>query len=540
MDSVRIVRGAHSAQSSFESFRRSRLPVGDQFSGPCDVRIGRYCYWRGDGEDDRDPPPEAPAVQERRERLIHLLDSATTTLRGDAWLAGQHVRYLTEAGRFDDAYSFATTGCQSTVAWCSALAGYAAHMARNFATADSAYAAALAAMDPAERCRWLDISDLLDDGLAERFKAAGCDGREAFVRHLMWLGAPLYSVSQTDLFTEHLARVTRARIAEHSAASDGEPWADDERELMVRYGWPRWYSRSQPDFRSMTQPSIAGHDVGMPYDFLPGIHALDHVGHIAPDDWHLDDERALTGYSPVYARSMHSLPSQIATFRRGDSTLVVAAWDARRDTTLFGRNVDASLVLAAEGEQPAIARLRNTGVNGSISAIGMLDSGVASLELVTEDHRAARNRIGVKARTGGRVALSDLLLFASSSTTPNDLDAVVDSALSNDVVPDSRVLGVYWETYGLNPAGEPVRFTLSVEQIGIGWLRRTAERLRLADPTSGLRIQWEEVPQRANGIAGRGVRVDLSRLRSGRYRIRLTASIKDASPRPVERIVQVR
>ena len=60
-DSARIVRGVRSAQASFESFRRNRLPVGDQFSGPCDVRIGRYCYWRGDGEDEKDPPPEPAA-----------------------------------------------------------------------------------------------------------------------------------------------------------------------------------------------------------------------------------------------------------------------------------------------------------------------------------------------------------------------------------------------------------------------------------------------------------------------------------------------
>ena len=54
-----------------------------------------------------------------------------------------------------------------------------------------------------------------------------------------------------------------------------------------------------------------------------------------------------TGYAPSYARSLHTLPSQIATFRRGDSTLVVAAWDARRDTTMLGRPLDAALVLSA-------------------------------------------------------------------------------------------------------------------------------------------------------------------------------------------------
>jgi len=540
-DSVRVLRGARAAQSSFESFRRSRLPIGDHFSGPCDVRIGRYCYWRGDGDDDKDPPPEPAPVRERRDQLIRLLDSATTVLSGDAWLAGQHVRYLTEAGRFDDAVSFATNTCHASAAWCNALAGYAAHVAGNFAAADSAFTAALAAMEPAERCRWLDISDLVEGQLEHRFKTIGCDGREAFVRRVMWLGAPLYSVSQTDLLTEHLARLTRARIAEHSAASDGEPWADDERELMVRYGWPRWYSRSQPDFRSQARPSIAGHDVGMPYDFLPSVRALDSIGRLTTDDWHLDDARALTGYAPSYARSMHDLPSQIATFRRGDSALVVAAWDARRDTTLLGRPLDAALVLGAEGEQRAIMRHPDAGVRGTLSAIGVMDSGLVSLELLaTKDRRAARTRVGVPARSGSRISLSDLLLYASSSASPNTLDAVADSALASDVVPGNRVLGVFWETYGLRPTGEPVRFTLTVEQIGVGWLRRTAERLRLTDPTSGLRIQWEEVPQHVNGVAGRGVRVDLSRLRSGKYRMQLVASVSGEASQIAERTVEVR
>ncbi|HET8830597.1 MAG TPA: hypothetical protein VFN86_00890, partial [Casimicrobiaceae bacterium] len=540
-DSVRIVRGARSAQASFESFRRNRLPIGENFSGPCDVRIGRYCYWRGDGDDDRDPPPEPTQVRERRDALIRVLDSATEMLRGDTWLAGQHVRYLTEAGRFDDAIAFATSGCRATTAWCSALAGYAAHMSGRFAAADSAFSAALTAMEPAERCRWLDISDLLDDDLEQRFKATACEQREAFVRRVLWLGAPLYSVSQTDLLTEHLARLTRARIAEHSAAADGEPWADDERELMIRYGWPRWYTRSEPQFGSQLRPSIAGHDVGMPYDFLPSVHALDSVGHITPDDWHLDDARAVTGYAPSYARSIHELMSQVATFRRGDSTLVVAAWDGRRDTTLLGRQLDAALVLGADGEQRALTRRADAGVRGSLTAIGVMDSGVVSLELLApQERRAARMRVGVTTRAASRIALSDLLLYSSSDSSPTELDAVIDSALANDVVPSNRTLGVYWETYGLHPSGEPVRYSLTVGQIGVGWLRRTAERLRLTGPTTGLRIQWEEVPRRADGIAGRGVRVDLSRLRAGRYRMQLTASVSGEAPVTALRDVDVR
>jgi hypothetical protein len=540
-DSVRILRGARAAQSAFESFRRSRLPVGASFSGPCDVRIGRYCYWRGEGDDDKDPPPETGPVRERRDQLIRLLDTATSTLSGDAWLAAQRVRYLTEAKRYDEAFSFATTGCRSSTEWCNALAGYAAHLGGQFARADSSFRTALAAMEPAERCRWLDVSDLLDDELAARFKATACDDRDAFVRRVLWLGAPLYSVSSTDLLTEHLSRLTRARMVEHSAATDGDAWGNDQRELVIRYGWSRWYSRTEPQYGSMAQPAYTGHDLGVPFDFLPSAHAFEHVGHIGSDDWHLDDARAATGYAPTYAKSVHELPSQIAAFRRGDSTLVVAAWDARRDTTLLGRHLDAALVVATDGEHSAVARRAGASARGSLTTVAVMDSGVVSVELLAaEERRAARTRIGVVGRSGGRVALSDLLLYTSTAESPKMLDAVADSALASDEVPLNRTLGVYWETYGLHPAGEPVKYTLSLEQVGMGWLRRTAERFRLTGPTTGLKIQWEEVPQRVNGIAGRGVRLDLSRLRSGRYRMQLTASVSGEAAVMVERDVEVR
>lgn len=540
-DSARIVRAARSAQSAFESFRRNRLPFGARSGSSCEVRIGRYCYWRGDDDDDRDPPTEAPAIRERREALIATLDSASQALRGDAWLAGQHVRYLVEAERTDAALVFARDDCHSSPSWCAALAGYAAHAGGRFAVADSAFANALAAMEPAERCHWLDITDLVDDDLARRLEALDCAARVELARRVFQLGAPLYSVSRTDLLTEHLARVTRAIIAEHAATIDGEPWADDERQLMVRYGWPRWYSRTQPEFGSQSRPSITGHDRGLPYDFLPDLRVVDHAGRATLDDWHLDDPRARTGYAPSYARSVHDVPHQIASFRRGESTLVVAAWDARRDTTLLGRHLDAALVVVDGGEQRAITRRTNERVTGHISATGVIDSGLVSLELLAaEDRRAGRARVGVPARAAGRVALSDLLLYSPTGEAPLTLDPVRDSALTTEVVPSSRVLGVYWETYGLRPQGEPVHVTLNVEQIEISLMRRAAERFHLVDPTTGLRIQWEEVPQQANGIAGRGVRVDLSRLRSGRYRLQVTVEAAGETPVVAMREIEVR
>ena len=540
-DSQRILRRARSAQIEFESFRRNRLPIGFRSGNPCEVRIGRYCYWRGDESDDKPAPPEQPAIRERRAALLRTLDSASSVLPGDPWIAGQVVRYLVEIDSIEVALRTARENCRAGPSWCHALAGYAAHSGGRFATADSEFAIALAAMDSGERCHWLDISDLIEDDLEHRFASLDCQGRERLARRALRIGSPLYSVSNSDLLTEHLARVTRARIAEHSAGPDGESWADDQRELVVRYGWPRWYSRTQPPFGSQMQPSIIGHDAGMPYDFIPPLAAIDHAAPTDRDDWHLDDPRALTGYSPSYLRSLHELPSQIARFRRGDSTLVVAAWDARRDTTLLGRPLDAALVIWSDDSSRAVVHNTEAHTTGSITASAIVDSGLVSLELLAKhDRRAARTRVGFAHRDSSRVALSDLLLYAPMSAPADDLETVRDKAFTSDVVPPSRDLGVYWETYGLRQAGEPVRFTLTIEQIGVSWLRRAAERLRFSDPTTGLRIQWQEVPQRTNDIAGRGVRVDVSRLRSGRYRMQLTVDAEGERSAVSTREIDVR
>ena len=90
-------------------------------------------------------------------------------------------------------------------------------------------------------------------------------------------------------------------------------------------------------------------------------------------------------------------------------------------------------------------------------------------------------------------------------------------------------MGVYWETYGLRDAGEPVHFSLTVEQVGVSWARRAAERFHLADPTTALRLQWDEVARPEQHVAGRGVRVDLSRLRGGRYVVTLDVSARDGA-----------
>ena len=540
-DSVRIVRSARAAQSSFETFRRLRLPVGERRYGECDVIIGRYCYWRGDDEDDDPAPPEAPAIRSRRAELIRVLDSASQNLPGDSWIAGQRVRYLVEAGERERARDAAERDCAAEASWCHALAGFAAHSFGDYLAADSSYDAALKAMSDAERCRWLDISDMIDGDLAKRYDRLDCRGREALARRAALMGAPLFLIGTADLLTEHLSRFTRARMAERSATPDGESWADDARELVQRYGWPSWYSRSDPSPGSLQRPSITGHDSGRPYFFFPSLRALEHPGETTADDWRLDDARAPMAYAPAFAKLMHDLPHQVARFRHGDSVLVAAAWDASRDTALANRELEVALMLTTDArpQTPVVTRRRDTG--GLLRSIVGADSGLVSIELLDRSAKhAARARVGFSSAPLQRVWLSDLLVFRPwASDTKRTLDSVLtEHAIRSDVVRRSDTVAVFWEAYGLGH--EPVRFTLSVEQVGVSWMRRAAEAVRLADRTTGVRVQWQEVPQVENGIAARDVRVDLSRLRTGRYRMQLTVLAVGDPPATSTRFIEVR
>ena len=538
-DSVRLSRTVRSAQASFELFRRTRLQIGYSRSGPCDATIGRYCYWRGD-DDDKPPPPEPVAIRQRRLELISLLDSAARAVRGDGWIAGQRVRYLVEAGETSRARAAAEHDCRAAASWCAALAGYAAHIGGQYDAADSLYEHALAAMDEAERCRWMDISPLVDGDLAKRYDELDCAAREQLALRLFSVGAPLYMVATTDLLTEHLARRTRAQIAERAATANGEAWADDARELAIRYGFATWYTRSEPQFGSQQRPSITEHDAGRPYYFFLSLAAVMHPSAVREADWRLDEPRAPTGYAPTYARSIHDVPHQIARFRHGDSLYVVAGWEASGDTSLAHRELDVSLVLTNDVAVQAFARARGRDAGGLSTSI-VADSGLISLELLDSASRhAGRARVGFALRPDAGVSLSDLLLVRGFGLGPDVKlgGQLIDRVLPSDVVHRRDSLAVFWEAYGIRH--EPTQFTLAVEQIGVSWLRRAVENLHLADRTTGVRVQWEEVPDVEHGYASRLVRVDLSRLRAGRYRMQLTAIARGEAPATSAREIEVR
>jgi len=527
-DSQRILRSARAAQADFESIRRYNLPTAfGHGRAACDEQIGRFCYWYDDGDEPlRAPPPESAGITRARERLLATLDTAAAELPGDAWIAGQRVRYQLQGGRPADALA-AARACRAAPWWCQALTGLAWHLAGDFGAADSAYRAALDAMPSDERCRWSDVAPLLDGALARRYRRLRCDERGAFEQRLWWLAQPLYSLPGNDRRTEHLARATMARIEQDARSTYGVPWSDDLREVTLRFGWPSYWTREERSaLGGFADPPITGHEPQPAFHFLPDAHAFDDPGSSTGDDWALDPDyprHARERYAPRYAAAVAPLTHQIALFPRGDSCLVVAAYDLRRDTLFGGGDaLDAALVLVRdEWSEPVMERRPGAGPSDEIVAKAGCAPLLMSLEVVAATPRhIARARYGVRppAASEGGLSVSDILLFDPPDSLPTDLAAVLPYVRGSAVARADSRLGMFWELRGLQPA-EPVTTAVTVTPTSAGWLRRATASLGLVRRRAPVRLEWQEVPQLRGALAGRALALELAGLSPGRYRI---------------------
>jgi hypothetical protein len=540
VDSIRALRSARRAQASFETIRRMNLPreagVG---SHHCDVRVGRWCVWN-DESNDREPPPEAPQIRRARERLLAMLDTLGDEHPADRWIASQRVRYLLEAGRHAEAVNVAERCAASgTHHLCAMLAGLAYHDSGAVSAADSAFSAGLAAMPDSVRCRWTDISLLLEGDVADRYRHADCAERERMATSFWHLTTPLY-LRDHDWRNEFLARVARAEMEKDSRTTSGSPDEPAFRETALRYGFDTWFVRDDPPLGSMADAAIGGYRAGgTGYNFVPNPSVFESPAGLRIGDWDLKLRSAQTNYAPRYARHFRTLDrKQVAIFRRGDSALVVASYDAS-DDTLFTRDSLEAGLYAASVDSTAIGEPHGTTTLGAAPA-GVLTTGapwspmIVSVELLNSKTRsAARVRFGIRPLPNeGRVQLSDLLLFAphSADSLPRQLDDALPEALRSDRITSTGPLGVFWETYGVRPTGESFAVTITIDRIREGLMRRAAERMHLASPFSPVKVEWSEVPNGANGISSRAVKLDLSQLGNGRYEISVTIAPADGAP----------
>lgn len=536
------ITALRAAQAGFESFRREHLATmstGRGLSGSCDERVGRFCYWY---DEDSPPPPSDPiTIREARATLIAQLDSSARAFPGERWTSGQLVRYLTEADRFDDAVA-AARRCTTPGWWCHALLGFALHMDGRYAAADSVYDLALAAMPERERCDWRDLKLLLDDGLLKDYRDLNCKRRLAFENRVWWLSRPMFSRAGNDARTEYYSRVMYTKFLEDAPSVHALGFDDDERELLLRYGWPRTWTRDGSFLGPFGgQPAITGHEPTPAHPMLPMAATVRNPALSDSLGWRgkgLPGVRAR--YHADYARRLLPLPHQTALFRRGDSSLVAVAYDMSADTAFVAAATDHSLTAAlvltrGEEKDAAIVRIDRPLVRGTLVARSAWGPTLLSAEVAApEGHALARARYGLPASDvpGSRVQVSDLLLFEPYTDMPDTLeDAIAHMRAGVSFKPDAKV-GIYWESYNTRPTGEGMQVSITVapQESKGNWLRRGLTALRLIREAKPVSVGMRDVSARGLAYTPRAVVVDLATLKPGRYVLELEVTAEGTIP----------
>lgn len=542
------------AQLEFEAYRRQHLPtmgMGRGGAGSCDEQVGRFCYWYD--EKTAPPPKEPDDIREARSRFIVRLDSNARAFPTERWTSGQLVRYLTESERFTDAID-AARRCRVEGWWCPAVLGFALHMAGRYHDADSSFALALGAMPDRDRCDFRDMKLLLDDDLLKDYRDLNCARRAAFERRVWWLARPVMSRQGNDARTEYYSRLVYTRFLEDAPSVHSLGFDADERELSLRYGWPRAWTREG----SIVGPvggrgaSITGHEPTPAHPMLPMAPTVRNPALSDSLGWRgkgLPGVRAR--YHAAYARRLLALPHQAALFRRGDSALVVLAYDVANDTAFTSaakaKKLTAALVLTRGEESDAtIVHMDAPTTSGTIVARSAWGPTLLSAEVAAPDaHVLARARYGLRASDmpGARVQVSDLLLFEPYTEMPERLDDVIAHVRPGVTMrPDTKV-GIYWETYNTRPTGEGMQVSITVapeDAPGSGnWLKKGLTALRLIREAKPVSVGMRDVSARGLAYTPRSVVVDLTTLKPGRYVLELEVTADGTIPVRASRVIVI-
>ena len=523
---------ARVAQREFERYRRWRLRETNigRASGDCDEQIGTFCYWY----DPKAPPPptEDPAVTKARERLLALLDSIASGFPGDKWIAGQRVRYYLDVRRVADAER-AASQCDASGPWCPQLVGLARHEASNFTGAEAAFGLARSRMTALERCRWGEVSMLLDDALASRYRKMTCEQKAALEDRFWWLARPFYGQGPNDARTEFESRLTMAQLLDGTASAYQFAFNKDEREMLIRYGWSRdWSKSTQHNAGSMV--TVVGHEAVPAYPFVPLTGMFDYPWRTDSVLWSPDYRPALGRYGPSYAHTLVPLTHQASLFRRGDTAVLAVAWDARDQKPPIGP-FEASLTVADSSLASGVARqteMREP--RGSLLARTRWGGVLFSAEVLVRPHSwAARARYGINPplSAGARVTLSDLLMYDANGESPTTLEEAAARALGTLKMRASDKIGLYWELYGVDAAGEQATITITVipETDEAGFFERQARRLSLMKATEPVSMRIGDQTTPGVNRASRAVKLDISTLSKGTWRIEIEVEVKGQS-----------
>ena len=495
--------------------------------GTCDETVGRFCYWYAETK----PPAEPQGIIDQRARLVSLLDTLATGEPDDRWITGQRVRYLAESERYGDALK-AAHECKVGGWWCEVLIGFSLHLLGEYVQADSVYEVALRQMLARDRCEWRSIELLIDEDTRQQYRRFPCGDpqRAAYENEAWFLARTLYSMRGNDSRTEHYARMTMALMLQDAPSAHQFGFDDDERELLLRFGWPRAWASEGTDRRTGTV-QVVGMEAVPAYRYIPPGFVLNNPPLSDSANWRLQLPPVIGRYAPPYAVFLKPLEHQKAMFKRGDSALVVLAYDSRTMKEMAGAKIDAALVIAA-GETPRDWKTvrHNAPVEGVLTAKAPWGPLLMSAEVTApEKHAVARARYGVRPpyAIGTRVTLSDLLFYKPYGSFPATVEEAAPHAHPTERLRADEKLGVYWESYGTDPAGEKMSVSLTVVQEveESGFLRRQAKALKLVQAATPVSVSVQDISARGSSVSARALELDISTLKKGSYIVQLEVEV---------------
>lgn len=502
------------------------------------VAMGAYVYWPDarDGESAvrdcqarfitvcaadhfvsrlADPSLALPRSELDLDQLAFTLGNAMEAFPEEGWFVGQYV-YLLLARRADDQAVAAAWACGADW-WCSALRGLALHETGRYVEAGAAFDQALAGMPDERRCRWRDVTPLLEESARNVYRRTDCADRVVFEQRLWWLSDPLMVLQGNDRRTEHFARQVRDSILSGSQAPLFRGWDAGLSELQLRYGLPHhWISR--PAWAHYHFPN---------YHFVPAARGLSSDDTLGPDAWALHAPLAETRerYQPAYGFMAELRHHQLALFKRGDSMLVAGALAPAEEPIGQFAPFAVGLAIAQTPESAtAIQLVGNRRGRTSLTLMAPRTRVLLGLEALSQEYEVAgrvRLRLDPPA-WGPGPAVSDLILYAPDSLLPQTVEQAASAMLGTQQLLRSEPVGVFWEMYDF-ARGTEARITVTAIPLKarVGVLRRLGRIVGLSRTPSRVVVSLDQ--QLFGGaVESRALVLDLGSLVEGPYRLEVS------------------
>jgi hypothetical protein len=378
-------------------------------------------------------------------------------------------------------------------------------------------------MPPDRKCHWLNLAPLLDDDIRKPYRKLSCAEREAADARIWWVSDPLFMVPGNERRTEHFSRVLQTELQENSANTYGMSWSGDIAELILRFGWAeKWTQEPSPALYSGGPPRITGHEREPGFHFFLTQPPPQQTEQILDSLFELHQDPPREQYAPPYAKRFVRLDAQVARFRRGDSTLVVAAYDVSRDTVFGRKPLIAALAASADDSASRLISRPSAPAQNVITMMSPFKTQLIGVELLTADSSGAarwRSGFGEIPLDSTRISVSDILFVDGAPSLPSDLAEAIPLAHGGTWFRRDRKIGLFWELYGRAPA-DSLPISLTLTPMDDGFFRRAFRVLRIAPRQTPLNIRWQD-----NGAAGvlsaRAVMLDLSLVPAGKYSVKL-------------------